>query len=148
MFHHNLPRVLRYADRGSMAVGRETRVPFLDHRLVEFSFSTSAQARINGVTQRYFMREAAKQLLPNNILKQPKRSIVDLQRRWMQKELHEWTMDIFNSKSFKNRGIFNQTKVIEEYKNYCKQKKLITGFHIFQYINIEMWFRIMIDKKI
>lgn len=148
MFHHNLPRVLRYADRGSMAVGRETRVPFLDHRLVEFSFSTSAQARINGVTQRYFMREAAKQLLPNNILKQPKRSIVDPQRRWMQKELHEWIMDIFNSKSFKNRGIFNQTKVIEEYKNYCKQKKPITGFHIFQYINIEMWFRIMVDKKI
>ena len=59
----------------------------------------------------------------------------DPQRRWMQKELHEWIMDIFNSKSFKNRGIFNQTKVIEEYKNYCKQKKPITGFHIFQYIN-------------
>ncbi len=147
IFHHNLPRVLRYADRGSMAVGRETRVPFLDHRIVEFSFSTSAQARVNGVTQRYFMREAAKNLLPNNILKQPKRSIVDPQRSWMQKELHDWIMDIFNSKSFKHRGIFNQEKVVQEYQNYCKQEKPVTGFHIFQYINIEMWYRSMIDPN-
>jgi len=147
LIHHNLPRVLRYADRGSMAVGRETRVPFLDHRLVEFSFSTSAQARVNGVTQRYFMREAAKHLLPNNILNQHKRSIVDPQRRWMQIELHDWVMDIFNSKSFKERGIFNQEKVIKEYEDYCKQEKPITGFHIFQYINVEMWYRVMIDKN-
>ena len=145
IFHHNLPRVLRYADRGSMSVGRETRVPFLDHRLVEFSFSTSAQARINGTTQRYFMREAAKQLLPENILQQPKRSIVDPQRSWMQIELRDWIMDIFNCKSFKSRGIFNQAEVLKEYENFCKEKKPRTGFHIFQYINMEMWFRTMID---
>ncbi len=147
LFHHNLPRVLRYADRGSMAVGRETRVPFLDHRLVEFAFSTSAQARVNGVTQRYFMREAAKNLLPDNILKQPKRSIVDPQRRWMQIELRDWVMDIFSSKSFKERGIFDQEKVIKEYKDYCKQVKPKTGFHIFQYINVEMWYRSLIDEN-
>ena len=125
LFHHNLPRVLRYADRGSMAVGRETRVPFLDHRLVELSFSTSAQARVNGTTQRFFMREAAKNLLPDSILKQSKRSIVDPQRSWMKKELRDWIMDIINSNSFKFRGIFNQDKVIEEYKNFCDEKNTL-----------------------
>ena len=147
IFHHNLPRVLRYADRGSMAVGRETRVPFLDHRLVEFSFSTSTEARINGVNQRYFMREATKKLLPDKILNQSKRSIVDPQRRWTQKELQEWILDIFNSESFKSRGVFNQEEVIKEYKNYCKQEIPITSFHIFQYINVELWFRLMIDNN-
>ena len=147
LFHHNLPRVLRYADRGSMAVGRETRVPFLDHRLIEFSFSTTTQARVNGANQRYFMREAAKNLLPESILNQPKRSIVDPQRAWMQKELKDWIMEIFNSKSFKERGIFNQEEVIKEYKHYCDQEKPATGFHIFQYINIEMWYRLMIDHN-
>lgn len=147
IFNHNLPRVLRYADRGSMAVGRETRVPFLDHRLVEFSFSTSSKARINGVTQRYFMREAAKNFLPDNILSQPKRSIVDPQRQWLQKELNDWVMDIFSSKSFKDRGVFNQAEVIKEYINYCKQERPVTSFHIFQYINIEMWYRTFIDNK-
>ena len=141
LFHHNLPRVLRYADRGSMAVGRETRVPFLDHRLVEFSFSTSARARINGISQRFFMRETAKNVLPDSILNQPKRSIVDPQRQWMQAQLHDWIMDIFSSKSFKERGIFNQQNVLKEYKNFCNQKKPLTGFHIFQYLNIEMWYR-------
>ena len=53
----------------------------------------------------------------------------------MQIELHDWVMDIFKSRSFKERGIFDQEKVIKEYEDYSKQEKPVTGFHIFQYIN-------------
>ena len=129
MFNHNLPRVLRYADRGSMAVGREARVPILDHRMVELGFRASDEARVYHGQQRYFMREAAKNMLPDEILNRPKRSIVDPQRRWMQIELHEWVQDTFRSKSFASRGIFNQQKVLQEYERYCGEEKPVTGFH-------------------
>ena len=44
------------------------------------------------------MRETAKNVLPDSILNQPKRSIVDPKRQWMQAQLHDWIMDIFSSK--------------------------------------------------
>ncbi|MBP9853691.1 MAG: asparagine synthase (glutamine-hydrolyzing) [Candidatus Omnitrophica bacterium] len=147
-FHHNLPRVLRYADRGSMAVGRETRVPMLDYRILELGFKSSEKARVFEGQQRYFMRQAAKNLLPENILNRPKRSIVDPQRRWLQHELRDWVQDLFRSNSFKTRGIFNQEQVIKEYERYCREEKPVTGFHIFQYINMELWFQTMIDGPV
>jgi len=145
LFFHNMPRVLRYADRGSMAVGREARVPILDHRIIELGFLSSQKARTHNNQQRYFMREAAKKLLPKKILDRPKRSIVDPQRRWLQNELKDWVSDIFKSKSFNERNIFNQKKVINEYKYYCSTDNPETGFHIFQYLNVELWFRNFID---
>tara|TARA_B100000989_G_scaffold299039_1_gene292362 strand:- start:12055 stop:13854 length:1800 start_codon:yes stop_codon:yes gene_type:complete len=147
LFHHNLPRILRYTDRGSMSVGREARVPILDHRIVEHCLNTSHNSRVKDTSQRFFMRKAADKLLPKNILNSPKRSIVDPQKTWLQNDLKEWLMDIFLSKSFKERGIFNQSEVIKEYENFCKQKEPETGFHIFQYLNTEIWFREIIDKQ-
>lgn len=147
ILYHNLPRVLRYADRGSMAVGRETRVPLLDHRIVELGLTTTERARVNNYQQRYFMREAEKKFLPEHILNRPKRSIVDPQRRWLQHELKDWVTDIFHSDSFKSRNIFNQEEVVKEYERYCNEENPTTGFHIFQYINVELWFRQFIDNE-
>ena len=143
LFYHNMPRVLRYGDRGSMAVGREARVPILDHRIVELGFRSTERARVCENQQRYFMRKAAEGLLPKDILNRPKRSIVDPQRRWLQHELREWVTDIFSSKSFGDRGIFNQRAIVDEYEAYCKEEYPETGFHIFQYLNVELWFRVM-----
>jgi asparagine synthase (glutamine-hydrolysing) len=145
--NQNLPRVLRYTDRESMASGCEARVPFLDHRIVELGFRASVSARINGTKQRHFIKCSESNFLPDEILQRPKRSIVDPQRRWLQNEIKDWVADIFHSKSFGERGIFNQKAVIKEFERYCKENKPITGFHIFQYLNIELWFRTIIDNR-
>lgn len=146
LYYHNLPRVLRYTDRASMAVGREARLPLLDYRIVELGFRTAQEARIHDNEQRYFMRQAARRLLPREILRRPKRSIVDPQRKWLQHELRDWVWDIFHSSSFGGRGIFNQKEVIREYKRYCAEQNPVTAFHIFQYINVELWFQAIIDS--
>ena len=79
------------------------------------------------------------------ILQRPKRSVVDPQRSWLKSELKDWVNDIFSSKSFAQRGIFNQKEVIKEYNRFCDEEKPITSFHIFQYLNLELWFRELID---
>ena len=53
---------------------------------------------------------------------------------------------IFHSNSFRERGIFNQSEVIKEFDRYCKEIIPITGFHIFQYLTIELWFKTIIDN--
>jgi asparagine synthase (glutamine-hydrolysing) len=59
-----LPALLRYEDRNSMAHSLEARVPFLDHRLVEFAFSLPDRWKISGITTKYILRQAMAGILP------------------------------------------------------------------------------------
>lgn len=65
----NLPKLLRYADRNAMCFSVENRVPFLDHRLVEFALSLPASYLVSGagVTKHVF-REAMRGIIPDRVI--------------------------------------------------------------------------------
>lgn len=63
----SLPHLLRYEDRNSMAFGIEARVPFLDHRLVEFSFAGAAPWRIYQGWTKWVLRQAMEGIVPASI---------------------------------------------------------------------------------
>jgi asparagine synthase (glutamine-hydrolysing) len=63
----NLPSLLRFEDRNSMAHSVEARVPFLDHRLVEYAGSLPDEMLLNGVDTKYVLREALGDLLPHSV---------------------------------------------------------------------------------
>jgi asparagine synthase (glutamine-hydrolysing) len=63
----SLPALLRYEDRNSMAHSIEARVPFLDHRLVDFAFTLPDELKIHEVTTKYILRQGMKGTLPESI---------------------------------------------------------------------------------
>ena len=63
-----LPSLLRYEDRNSMAFSIETRLPFLDYRLVEFAFSLPDDQRLEGTTTKAIMRRALADRIPRPVL--------------------------------------------------------------------------------
>jgi asparagine synthase (glutamine-hydrolysing) len=63
----SLPHLLRYEDRNSMAFSIEARVPFLDHRLVEFVFQCAPHLRIRRGWTKWVHRQAMEGLLPGSI---------------------------------------------------------------------------------
>jgi asparagine synthase (glutamine-hydrolysing) len=63
----SLPGLLRYEDRNSMAQSIEARVPFLDHRVVEFVFTLPDDWKIRGLTTKYILRQAMRGVLPEDI---------------------------------------------------------------------------------
>ncbi|MBK8196765.1 MAG: hypothetical protein IPK75_00230 [Acidobacteria bacterium] len=63
----NLPMLLRYEDRNSMAHGVEARVPFLDHRLIEFCLQLGDQHKISGGDTKRVLRRAMEGLLPRSV---------------------------------------------------------------------------------
>ena len=64
----NLPRLLHYADRNSMAFGVEARLPFLDHRVVDFAFELPPTARIHHGWTKHLLRLALKDTIPDQIV--------------------------------------------------------------------------------
>jgi len=79
-----LPYLLHFDDRNSMANSVESRVPFLDHRLVEFCLSLPVNFKIKNGVRKRILRAAMKEELPNSILKRyDKMGFPTPQNRWM-----------------------------------------------------------------
>ncbi len=66
-----LPALLRFEDRNSMASSIETRLPFLDYRLVEFGMGLKASLKIRDGWSKYILRKTAAQVLPGSIAWRP-----------------------------------------------------------------------------
>lgn len=67
MNYMGLSALLRYEDRNAMAHGIESRLPYLDHRLVDYTFRLPDNLKINKGVKKYIQREAFKNLLPEKI---------------------------------------------------------------------------------
>ncbi|MGN6292270.1 MAG: asparagine synthase (glutamine-hydrolyzing) [Chitinophagaceae bacterium] len=82
---HGLNELLRYADRNSMAHGREVRLPFLSHELVEFIFSLPPGFKIRQGWTKWILRQTMKDHLPTAITwRKDKTGFEPPQKQWMQ----------------------------------------------------------------
>ncbi len=80
-----LEELLRFADRNSMAHGREVRLPFLNHELVEFVFSLPAQLKMHEGWTKFILRKAMDKKLPDEIVwRKDKVGFEPPQKKWMQ----------------------------------------------------------------
>lgn len=90
-----LGELLHYADRNSMAHGRELRLPFLSHELVEFIFSLNATFKLHNGFTKYILRKAMHHTLPQEIVwRKEKVGYEPPQQQWMQNsKLQELIME-------------------------------------------------------
>ncbi len=104
---HGLEELLRYADRNSMAHGREVRLPFLNHELVEFLFSLPSGFKIRQGWTKWTLRKAMEKTLPSTITwRQDKIGLEPPQLSWMQlasvqEMIHESKRKLVNEKILK-----------------------------------------------
>ncbi len=83
-----LEELLRYADRNSMAHGREVRLPFLDHKLVEFIFSLPSNLKIHDGWTKWLLRKAMDKKLPDEIVwRKDKVGYEPPQKLWMENKI-------------------------------------------------------------
>jgi asparagine synthase (glutamine-hydrolysing) len=86
-FRFGLEELLRFADRNSMAHGREARLPFLQHELVEFMFSLPSRFKIRDGWTKWLLRQAMASSLPPTIAwRKDKTGFDPPQRLWMQQK--------------------------------------------------------------
>ena len=82
--------ILTKVDRASMAVSLEARVPWLDHRLVEFAFSLPSTWKIRQSRKKYLPKRLAEKLLPRQLLLERKQGFSIPLASWMRGELGDW----------------------------------------------------------
>lgn len=115
IFQTLLPSLLHFEDRNSMAFSIESRVPFLDHRLVEFGFRLKSEDRIrNGVTKS-ILRDSMRGILPDEILnRSDKKGFTTPGADWLRTDMHFLLEQDFSSLDFLDQRLLR--KLIKEFE--------------------------------
>jgi len=102
-----LQELLMKQDQMSMAASIESRVPFLDHKLVEFTSALPQRLKLRGWTTKYVLRQSMKGILPETILSRPKMGFPVPIGTWFRGAYRHVVDDYVLSDRALNRGIFS-----------------------------------------
>lgn len=145
-FEYKLEHLLKWEDRNSMWFSLESRVPFLDYRLVEKTLATTGDWKIRKGMTKHILREAMSGILPEKIrLRRDKIGFGTPQDEWFRESGWKSIVNgILNSESFKSRNLIDPKKAKELYKMHLSGEKNAAN-EIWKWVHLEMWFREFID---
>ncbi len=147
-FEYKLEHLLKYEDLNSMHFSIESRVPFLDYRLVEATLSTPSNQKIKNGETKYILREAMKDILPEKITsRKDKKGFSNPRAKWFRTEkFQEYIFKLINSEKFQERGYFDSEIANKQYKKHIEGKGDMSR-EIWKWINLEVWFQKFIDNN-
>jgi asparagine synthase (glutamine-hydrolysing) len=139
-----LHELLMKQDQMSMAASIESRVPFLDHKLVEFSARLPERMKLRGATTKYILRASMKGLLPPEILTRPKMGFPVPVGSWFRGAYASLVQEYVLSDRALDRGIFEPSFVRTLVRRHQAGEN--HAERIWALLNFEMWQRQFFDN--
>jgi asparagine synthase (glutamine-hydrolysing) len=131
------------ADKITMANSIELRVPFLDHKVMEFAASLPTNFKVHGFTTKYLAKKALSHRVPPEIINRKKAGFPVPYESWLRTDLNSWLRDLLFSQRAMERGYFDRRGVEGLFS-----KNSETGAYskeIFCLAVLELWHRIFSD---
>ncbi len=146
-FKNRLPELLLMrVDKVSMATSVEARVPFLDHRMVEFSMRIPSALKIkNGVTK-YILKKAVEGIIPRNIIYRKKQGFAAPVSEWLRNEWASFAEEKLINSRISREGYFNKTYLHSLIENH-KLHKAESGQNLWNLLNLTLWHEQWIEGK-
>lgn len=137
-----LPALLQVEDRMSMAHGLESRVPLLDHPIVELAATIPADIKFRNGTMKHIFRQVVKQFVPDVIVnRKDKMGFPTPLSEWLAGDAREFVMDIFSSQKARNRDLVNNRNVLEGLDKEPRFGRKIWGL-----LCLELWQQVFHDR--
>jgi asparagine synthase (glutamine-hydrolysing) len=132
-------------DQMSMAASIESRVPFLDHPLVEFALRIPATFKTRGLSGKRILKAAMKGFVPDSILNRPKMGFPTPFSNWLSGPNIETVEKLLLNGRSVNRGLFK----LESLQRLFVQHRTNHRDHsdkLWRLLNLELWHRVFIDR--
>ena len=141
-----LVELLMKQDQMSMAASIESRVPFLDHKLVEYAATLPDQWKLNGWTTKRILRESMRGLLPDSILNRPKMGFPVPFAGWTRGAWNDVARDVLLDRRSRERGLIDPQAVDSLLTDHAAGRTE-GGDRIWSLLNLELWHRTFIDQE-
>jgi asparagine synthase (glutamine-hydrolysing) len=128
-----------------MAFSLESRVPYLDVRLVEYAASLPLSQKIRGGCTKVALRAAIRGLVPESVrCRGDKMGFVTPEECWIKEELRAFMLDIFSSESFRSRSFWDADAVMQDYEAFLAGTAPYSP-EIWRIACAELWLRTFFD---
>jgi len=135
------------ADKMSMAASIELRVPFLDHKLLEFASTIPSSLKIKNKENKYILKKMMEQKLPNEIIYRAKKGFPVPIQSWFKGDFNKNAKEVLLNGTVIKKGLFNP-KFIENLLQRHDQNKENFSNLLFSILIFEMWTQVFIDNPI
>ena len=135
----------------AMANSIEGRYPFLDHRVIEFCMKLNPDLKLNGLYEKYLLKEMMKNKLPDEILNRSKQAYrAPIRSTFFSKEMPLYLKDMLSEEKIKSFGIFNQEFVNQLIKKMKLNKQVseIDNMAITAILSTQILYDLFINKSI
>jgi asparagine synthase (glutamine-hydrolysing) len=141
-----LVELLMKQDNMSMAASIESRVPFLDHVLVEFATRIPREMQIKGLAGKTILKKAVEDLLPHSIIYRPKLGFPTPWSGWLAGPRLESIQEMLLEPRSLDRGYFRR-EAIEQLFNEHRAKHRDNYDRIWRLLNLELWHRVCLEGE-
>jgi asparagine synthase (glutamine-hydrolysing) len=137
--------ILTKVDRMSMAASIETRVPLLDHRLVEFALSLPARMKLHRGKTKVILRKAMQGRLPDAVLHKPKQGFSIPLKHWLCGPLRPLMLDLLSADSVRRRG-YLECQTVSRWMTEHLEQRANHSHRIWALMVLELWHRQVLDR--
>ncbi len=115
--------ILTKVDRTSMGTSLETRIPYLDHKIVEFAWKLPTNLKIKKDNGKWILKKVLQKYLPKNLIDRKKTGFGVPIESWLRSSLREWGEDLLNESNLKDEGFFDHKLIQRMWNEHLTGKR-------------------------
>lgn len=115
--------ILAKVDRASMGVSLEARVPFLDHRIVEFAWTLPLEMKIKDGKTKHILRQLLYKYVPKELIERPKMGFSVPIDHWLRGPLRDWASSLLDPKRIDKEGFLKSAPITQKWEDHLSGKR-------------------------